>query len=95
MAIWQRVNLPIYYRNHIYTEEEREKLWINKLDAQTRYILGVKHICITDEQIMTYEEHLKNAQELNIISGFGEPLEKWDKITYKVKRDKIRTLTKK
>lgn len=90
-----RVNLPIYYRNHIYTEEERETLWLNKLDEQTRYILGVKHICRTDEQIQTYEEHLKNAQELNIITGFGEPLEKWDKITYKVKRDKLRALTKK
>lgn len=90
-----RVNLPIYYRNHIYTEEEREQLWLQKLDAQTRYILGVKHICRTDEQIMTFEEHLKNAQELNIIAGFGEPLEKWDKLTYKVKRDKLRALTHK
>ncbi len=90
-----KVNLPVYYRNKIYTEEEREKLWINRLDEQKQYILGVEHPLHNEEQIKTFEEHLKNAQEYNILIGYGEPLEKWDKITYKVKRDKIRELTKK
>ena len=27
-----KMALPMYYRNKIYTEEEREKLWIEKLD---------------------------------------------------------------
>ena len=27
-----KINLPIYYRNKIYTEEERELLWIQKLN---------------------------------------------------------------
>ena len=35
-----KLALPIYYRNKIYTEEEREKLWIEKLDKQERYVLG-------------------------------------------------------
>ena len=30
--------LPIYYRNKIYNEEEREYLWIEKLDKNVRYI---------------------------------------------------------
>ena len=34
--------LPIYYRNKIYTDEEKEKLWLNKLDKQERYINGTK-----------------------------------------------------
>ena len=34
--------MPIYYRNKIYSEEEREKLWIQKLNSNTRYILGEK-----------------------------------------------------
>ncbi len=90
-----RVNLPIYYRNHIYTEEEREKLWINKLDQQIQYILGTEHYMRTDEQIQMFEEHLKNAQQYNEMVGYGKPLEKWDKTTYKVKRDKLHALTKK
>ena len=32
--------LPIYYRNIIYTEEEREKLWIEKLNKGERWIGG-------------------------------------------------------
>ena len=36
------IGLPIYWRNHIYTEEEREKLWIHKLNENIRYIGGEK-----------------------------------------------------
>ena len=34
--------LPIYYRNKIYSEEEREKLWLEKLDKGERWIGGSK-----------------------------------------------------
>ena len=30
-----KMALPVYYRNKIYTEEEREKLWIEKLDKES------------------------------------------------------------
>ena len=32
--------LPIYWRNKIYSEEEREKLWLQKLDKGERYVNG-------------------------------------------------------
>lgn len=38
----KEVDLPIYYRNKIYTEREREKLWMQLLDKQERWVLGVK-----------------------------------------------------
>ena len=44
--------LPIYYRNKIYTEEERQKLWLNKLDKQERYINGTK-ISVKNKHIVT------------------------------------------
>jgi len=34
--------LPIYYRNKIYTEEEREQLWLQKLDQKIRWVNGIK-----------------------------------------------------
>ena len=37
-----KLALPIYYRNKIYTDEQREKLWINLLDKHIRYINGIK-----------------------------------------------------
>ena len=38
----RKSNLPIYYRNKIYTEAEREKLWIEKLDKKERWVGGEK-----------------------------------------------------
>ena len=38
-----KLAIPIYYRNKIYTEEERERLWIEKLDQEVRYINGEKN----------------------------------------------------
>lgn len=37
-----KIGIPIYWRNKIYTEEEREKLWIERIKKDTRYIDGVK-----------------------------------------------------
>jgi hypothetical protein len=34
--------LPVYYRNKIYNEEQREALWLEKLDKEERYVCGVK-----------------------------------------------------
>jgi len=36
----REMQLPIYLRNKAYTEEEREKLWIEKLDKNKLYIGG-------------------------------------------------------
>ena len=36
------IAMPKYLREKLYTEEEREKLWIKKLDEQVRYVLGQK-----------------------------------------------------
>ena len=35
-----KLNLPIYYRNKLYTDEEKEKLWVQKLNEQKRYVCG-------------------------------------------------------
>ena len=37
-----KLNLPIYYRNKIYTEEEREKLFIQKIEKGDVWICGEK-----------------------------------------------------
>ena len=35
-------SLPTYYRNKIYSEEEREQLWINRLNKEIRYVRGTE-----------------------------------------------------
>ena len=37
-----KISLPIYWRNKIYSEKEREQLWLQKLDENVRYIGGEK-----------------------------------------------------
>lgn len=89
-----KVQLPIYYRNYIYTEEEREKLWINKIEKQERYILGQKIDISTDEGLNLYEEILKNVQKINNNLGYGDDSKNWKKKDYNVTNHYINKLTR-
>lgn len=42
-----KIGMPIYYRNKLWTEEQREQLWINNIEKETRYVLG-KEISIKE-----------------------------------------------
>lgn len=75
-----KIPLPIYYRNKIYTEEEREQLWLNKLDKQKRYINGIE-IDIS-KSMDRYEKVLAKAQETNKKLGYGDDNEEWKKKDY-------------
>ena len=87
-----KLPLPIYYRNKIYTEEEREKLWTIKLDQEIRYIEGKKIDVSTDEGIKLYEKALEEARKNNIKMGYGKI--DWDSEIYKKSIKKIKYLTK-
>lgn len=73
--------LPIYWRNLLWTEEERLKLWTYKLDKKERFILGTKYDVSTLEKLKDFLKCLKTAQEFNENLGF-KPKEKWEKNTY-------------
>lgn len=83
-------NLPIYYRNKLYTDEEKEKLWLNKLDKQIRYVGGEKIDISKGEE--TYYKTLEYYQIRNKQLGYGDDTTDWSKETYKQQRDKIKTL---
>lgn len=87
-----KIGLPIYYRNHIYSEEEREKLWINRLDKGTRYVLGLKIETWEDDK--TYWELLKTAQEKNKRLGYGDDSNLWKKEDYNINLRKLKNLAK-
>ena len=76
-----KLALPIYYRNKIYTEDQREKLWLEKLDKQERYILGEKISIKNGEQ--EYFKQLKFAQQKNKRLGYGDNTSEWDIEHYK------------
>lgn len=64
-----KIALPIYYRNKLYNDDEKEKLWIEKLNKNIRYVNG-QEISI-EKGFEEYNEALKQAQEKNIQLGYG------------------------
>ena len=50
-----KMTLPTYYRNKIYTEEEKEKLWIEKLNKEERWVCGEK-VSIKDNDYEGYNK---------------------------------------
>jgi len=72
--------LPVYYRNKIYTEEEREKLWVEKLDKQKRYVCGVE--IDVSKGLEEYYRVLKRKREMNRRLGYGDDSVNWEQKKY-------------
>jgi len=60
----------VYWRNKLYTEEEREALWIAKLDKGVQYIGGEK---IDAGDTETRAKLLKYYQKISNRLGYGSP----------------------
>lgn len=82
-----KLALPIYYRNKIYNDEQKEKLWINKIDKEERWIMGEKiSTKYSDEE---YFKTLQHYREKNNRLGYGNDNKEWDIKSYK---ESIKTL---
>lgn len=79
-----KIALPTYYRNKIYSEAEREALWMQKLDKKERYVLGFKY------DVSKTEEHYYNAvMEARIKNkrlGYGDIEKDWTREEYEYKK---------
>lgn len=85
--------LPTYYRNKLWTETEREKLWIQLLDTETRYIRKEK-VSIKNG-LEQYNKLLKYHQLLNKELGYGTNEKDWDREQYENEQRKIMNETRK
>lgn len=83
-----RIALPIYYRNNIYTEEEREKLWLEKLDKEERWVLGKKIDISKGEE--NYYKELEVARRKNKALGYGDDTINWERRRYENERRKLK-----
>ena len=75
-------SLPIYYRNKIYSEDQREKLWIEKLDKRERWVLGTKIDISTPQGEQEYWRAIKHAQKINKQLGYGGDTTSWEQTEY-------------
>lgn len=72
--------LPKYYRNKMYSDEEREALWMQLLDKEKRYVNGIE-IDVSDG----YEEYfqvLEQERAKNKRLGYGNDEKNWEQIEY-------------
>lgn len=72
-----KMTMPTYYKNKIYTDEEKEKLWLQKLDKDTRYVMGTK--CKTEEE---YYKLLEVAREKSKALGYGSAAKDYNREEY-------------
>lgn len=86
-----KINLPIYYRNKLYTEDQREKLFIEKLNKGEVWVCGEKCMIDNEEE---YEELLKYHRQRAIILQ-NDNYEEWEKEKYIKKLRKQREYYKK
>ena len=72
--------IPVYWRNKIYSDEEKEKLWIEKLDKQERWVDGKKIDISKGEE--EYWGALKYARKKNKRLGYGDDSINWERKRY-------------
>lgn len=86
-----KISIPIYWRNKIYNDEQREKLWLQKLDKNERWICGEKiRADDKEEYYKTIEWYRRKSKEL----GYGDGSKDYDAIKYEEDRRKIMIMTR-
>jgi protein required for attachment to host cells len=85
-----KMALPIYYRNKIYSEAEREKLWLEKLDEETRYVNGVKVDISKGEE--EYHKTVEYYRVLNKRLGYGDNEINWERKRYENERRNLKKM---
>ena len=65
-----KIALPMYWRNKLFTDEEKENLWIHKLNQETRYVGGEKVDISKDEE--EYYKLLEYYRKKNKQFGYGD-----------------------
>lgn len=89
-----KVALPIYYRNKLYNDEERENLWINKLDDNVRYLNGIKYHCNNEDEEIAFLNSLEYQQKLNNRKGYGNDSDEWKKEKYNITLNMLKKAAK-
>nr|UQB76402.1 replication associated protein [Flumine microvirus 1] len=77
-----KIALPMYWRNKIYSDDEREALWMEKLDKGIRYVNGRKIDVRTEKGMNDFwkvqiEERAKNKR-----LGYGDNEKNWSREKY-------------
>lgn len=79
--------LPTYYRNKLYTEKQREELWICKLDKEERWVKGERiEKCESVQGRNTYINIRDWHRQRDIANGYWDGTEDYDQLAYEEER---------
>lgn len=81
------IAMPTYWRNKIYTDLEREELWLNRLNKEERWVNGERISIKNGEQ--QYYKALDWHRRLNKELGYGTSEKNWDRIEYEKERRQL------
>lgn len=81
-----KMAIPIYWRNKRYTDEQREILWLQKLDKGERYVCGEK---ISKGDDKTYYNVLEYYRQKTAKLGYESPEFIWKKKKYEEDRRRM------
>lgn len=79
-----KVAMPKYWRNKIYSDEEREALWLHKLDKQVKWVCGEKVDIQQGEK--EYQKLVKWYRRINKELGYGDGKPNWKQAEYEKAR---------
>lgn len=88
-----KMAMPVYLRNKIYTEEEKQMLWQEKLNKETRFVGGEEIDISKGEE--KYYEILEYYRKKNKELGYGDDIINWKKKEYENERRNINYITRK
>ena len=73
-----KINLPVYYRNQLFTEEEREMLFLDKIDKGIIYVMKQKvHRDDEEYYLQLREEGRRTEQRI-----YGNHAQEWEQQKY-------------
>lgn len=81
-----KMHLPNYWKNKIYSDDEKENLWIQKLDKEERWICGEKIDLTKKGAEQLYYQTLEWHREKNKILGYGNDEINWSRKKYENER---------
>ena len=68
-----KLDLPVYFKNNLYTEEQREILFTRALDENKAYVMKVEYDLSRDEQVNEYYKALIDGKDINNRLGYRNP----------------------
>lgn len=87
-----KIALPIYWRNKIYNDEQKEQLWLNKLNKEERYVCG-ERISISKD-LNGYYKLLDWHRTINKQLGYGTQTTNYRQKIYENEQRHIMQLTR-